>query len=132
MGPNFFNLRLINSGADLEVSGTFDTHGDVIDDVLIRFLIIPNTIPAALTGPIVGTATIPHDDLNPGPQSCRITSGNFSATVPNNYGLAADDKARAIGITVAVKAVDPPGPVDPQDAPAFETFTWCVNVKVTV
>ena len=53
----------------------------------------------------------------------KITSGTFSKTV-RNPGLRAGDHVRAIGLSVAVKKADG------HDPPAFETFTWCVTVKV--
>ena len=131
MGPNFAN-PVLDSDGNLVVSGTFDTHGSVIDDVLVRFLIIPEGNIAALTDPLVGTATIPNASLTPvgGDPACKIQHGNWSATVPNKFGLPAGAKARGIGISVAVKRSDPPGPVNSQDAPALEAFTWCVNLEV--
>jgi hypothetical protein len=124
MGPRFTGLVLL-PGGDLKVSGEFETHRDVIDDVVIRFLMIPDGIPAALTAPIVGTATIANDDLSRPDPGCDITHGLFNATFPNSFGLAAGAIVRGIGLSVAIKGADPPDP------PAYETFTWCVNLVVT-
>jgi hypothetical protein len=52
-----------------------------------------------------------------------ITRGTFSAIIPGS-GLTEGAKVRGIGLAVAVKAADSPDP------PAFETYTWCVNLKV--
>jgi hypothetical protein len=125
MGPKFENPIL--DGNDLEVWGPFDTHGDVLDDVVVRFLIIKD----GSNTPIFGTAKIPNNELKkcecsdcedqaPG---AKITSGTFSKTV-RNQGLRVGDRVRAIGLSVAVKKADG------HDPPAFETFTWCVTVEV--
>ena len=132
MGPNFLNPEILASG-QLRVAGTFDTHGEVIDDVVIRFVLIPEGNLAALTAPLVGTATIAHGDLTKpcgDDVACRIHHGDWHADVPNQFSLSAGAKLRAIGLAVALKRADPPGPVNAQDPPAFETFTWCVNVEV--
>jgi hypothetical protein len=125
MGPKFENPIL--DGNDLEVRGPFDTHGDVLDDVVVRFLIIKD----GSNTPIFGTAKIPNNEL----KKCecpdcedqalgaKITSGTFSKTV-RNQGLRVGDRVRAIGLSVAVKKADG------HDPPAFETFTWCVTVEV--
>jgi hypothetical protein len=132
MGPNFANPVLLANG-NLQVAGTFDTHGEVIDDVVIRFVIIPEGNLAALVDPLVGTAIIRRAALTKpcgNDPACRVHHGEFSAEVPNKFGNSAGDKARAIGLSVALKRSDPPGPYNSQDPPAFETFTWCVNVEI--
>ena len=40
MGPNFDKVEFLSDTA-LMVNGTFDTHCEVIDDVVIRILVIP-------------------------------------------------------------------------------------------
>ena len=132
MGPKFKDPTL--RGDELEVSGPFDTHGEVLDDVVVRFLIIKD----GSNTPIFGTAKIPNDEL----KECdcpdcedqtledqtvraKITSGTFSKTIDvRNRGLRVGDSVRAIGLSVAVKKADG------HDPPAFETFTWCVTVHV--
>jgi hypothetical protein len=132
MGPKFNDPIL--RGDELEVSGPFDTHGEVLDDVVVRFLIIKD----GSNDPIFGTAKIPHNQLKDCPcPDCgdqapedravpaQITSGTFSKTVDvRNRGIRVGDRVRAIGLSVAVKKADG------DDPPAFETFTWCVTVKV--
>ncbi|HSS75062.1 MAG TPA: hypothetical protein VLK53_15990 [Gaiellaceae bacterium] len=123
MGPKFKDPIL--RGDQLEVSGPFDTHGEVLDYVLVRFLIIKEG-----SNPIFGTASIPNNEL----KECdcpdcedhaKITSGTFRKTVDvQNRGLRVGDRVRAIGLSVAVKKADG------HDPPAFETFTWCVTVHV--
>ena len=121
MGPKFDNLILLNSG-ELKVKGPFETNGKVLDHVVVRFLIIPDGKET-----IFGTATIAQRDLrtfppDPHDPDAAITSGRFSATVPNP-GLRPNEHVRAIGLSVTVKDAG-------DDPPAFETFTWCVTVKV--
>ncbi len=131
MGPNLSNPVLLSTG-DLQVEGTFDTHGEVLDDVLIRFVLIPDGHPEALTDPLAGSAVIANAALTQPDPACRIQHGIFSATVPNKFGLAVGAKVRGIGLSVAVKRSDPRGPTEPpiQDPPAFETFVWCLNLVV--
>jgi hypothetical protein len=116
MGPKFDNLILLDSG-ELEVKGPFETNGRVLDHVVIRFLIIADDKQT-----IFGTATIDQDALRPDDPGRGITSGTFSAIVPNP-GLRPNEHVRAIGLSVTVKDAG-------DDPPAFETFTWCVTVKV--
>lgn len=124
MGPKFTNPVLLSNG-DLQIGGVFDTHGEVIDDVLIRYLLIPDDMPIALDEPIIGTAKILNTALaSQGDGDAKVTHGEFSATVDNKFGLRAGARARGIATSIAVKASDP------NDPPAFETFTWCVNVQV--
>jgi hypothetical protein len=127
MGPKFYDPVL--RGNDLEVSGPFETHGAVVDDVLVRFVI--SSGPTAPS--IIGTATIDKATLDPltaiptgltGADELEITRGTFSATVSNTSGLNIGDKVRGIGIAVVLKGAPSPEP------PAFETFTWCVNLVV--
>jgi hypothetical protein len=122
MGPRFENPVLLPNG-DLKVEGPFETYGEVIDDVVIRFLIMGNGhgLP-----PILGTATLAQDDLkrDTHPNGDVITRGVFSKTVPNSLGLRRGARVRGIGLAVAVKRSDD------DDPPAFETFTWCVNLVV--
>jgi len=146
MGPKFHDLKLLDNGK-LEVSGPFDTHGEVLDDVVVRFLIIPadhdeesrtNQDEESRTNSdeesriIYGTATIPNNalercqcsDCERLSRGAQITSGTFRKIVDNRPGLEVGDHVRAIGLSVAVKKADG------HDPPAFETFTWCVTVKV--
>ncbi len=55
MGPKFDNLILLSSG-ELEVKGPFETNGRVLDDVVVRFLIIADGKQT-----IFGTAMITQD-----------------------------------------------------------------------
>lgn len=120
MGPKFDKIELLANGKVL-VEGPFETHGEVVDDVLVRFLIIEDGKPDA----IAGTATLPKSAVTKsGTGDDVLSRGTFSATVPAS-GLAKGATVRAIGILVAVKRADHPDP------PAFETFTWCVKFKVT-
>ena len=120
MGPRFDKIELL-AGGGLLVEGPFETHGEVIDDVIVRFLVIGEGHAA----PIFGTATLANSALTKsGTDPDVVSRGRFSATVAGS-GLAVDAKVRAIGLAVAVKRAAP------HDPPAFETFTWCVTVKVT-
>ena len=147
MGPKFNDLKLLSNGK-LEVSGPFDTHGEVLDEVVVRFLIVPadrdedsktNADEESRTNAkeeskiIYGTAVIPNNKLAPckcpdcehtSRKDAQLTSGTFREIVDNDPGLEVGDRARAIGLSVAVKKADG------HDPPAFETFTWCVTVKV--
>ena len=122
--------KLVRLGeGKLEVGGVFATHGDVIGEVTVRFVLIPDDIHAALTAPIMGTATI--IDVSR-PAGSEISQALFTKEVDDPFFLTPGTKVRGIGIAVAVKAPDPPAsPSDHPDPPAFETFTWCVNLKVT-
>ena len=146
MGPKFNDLMLLSNGK-LEVSGPFDTHGEVLDDVVVRFLIIPadqtkikdNADEESRTNAneeskiIYGTAMIPNNKLahvsapivNTHPVRTRSSQAGRSArSSTTDPGLEVGDHVRAIGLSVAVKKADG------HDPPAFETFTWCVTVKV--
>ena len=126
MGPKFNDLMLLGNGK-LEVSGPFDTHGEVLDDVVVRFLIIADDKQT-----IFGTATIPNDKLAPcsapivntHPVRTRNHKRDVQRDRRHDPGLRVGDRVRAIGLSVAVKKADG------HDPPAFETFTWCVTVKV--
>lgn len=120
MGPKFDKMALLANG-DLLVEGPFETHGEVIADVVVRFLIIADGNP----DPLFGTATVDRSSVTKSGSPPDVTSrGRFSATVAAP-GLAAGDRVRGIGVSIAVKKADHPDP------PAFETFTWCVTFKVT-
>ena len=120
MGSKFDTMVLLANG-DLLVEGPFETHGEVIADVVVRFLIMADGNP----GPRFGTATLAKSAVTTSGTAPDVVSrGRFSATVAGS-GLAAGAKVRGIGLSVAVKRADPPDP------PAFETFTWCVTFKVT-
>jgi hypothetical protein len=125
MGPKFNDPIL--DGGDITVSGPFETHGRVVDDVVVRFLVVGDT--AAQT--IIGTATLPNVNLTRTTRSIggglpdlELTRGDFSVTVPNSARFKVDDKVRGIGLSAVLKAGDG------TDPPAFETFTWCVNLTV--
>ena len=135
-GPNFKDPVLV-SPLQLKIEGTFDTHGEVIGNVMIGYLIVPDLIDEALTEPIVGIVELLHADLttttpDPAKPDVKITSGDFvKADVSNaQYNLGVNAKVRVIGLSVAVKAGAPPVGTGRQDAPAFETFTWCVDRRV--
>ena len=137
MGPNFKNPVLV-SPAVLKVEGQFDTHGEVIGNVMIGFLIVPEHIDDALTEPIVGITELVKDDLttttpDPAEPQVKITSGTFVKDDVSNakYNLGVGAKVRVIGLSVAVKKGEPPvAPAIRPDSPAFETFTWCVDRQV--
>jgi hypothetical protein len=122
---NFDKLALRDNRRKLEVGGVFVTQGDVIGDVTVRFVLIPDKVPAALTDPIIGTARITRVRRLP---NSAISQARFRKVVNNRFKLPAGKKVRGIGIAVAVKK---PDPSDHPDPPAFETFTWCVDLKVT-
>jgi hypothetical protein len=127
-----FDKLVLRSDGKLDVHGVFDTDGDVIDEVMVRFVLIPDETPAALSNPIVGTATIGASGLAPLGSAPAIQHAEFEETIDNLFDLRPDAKVRGIGIAVAVKRSDPPVPPSThQDPPGFETFTWCVNLKVT-
>ena len=44
MGPRFDKIALLANG-DLLVEGPFETHGEVVDDVVVRFVIATDAIP---------------------------------------------------------------------------------------
>lgn len=124
MGPRFDNPVLLENGK-LEVKGTFDTAGEVMDgaDVVVRFLIMRHG-----HLPIIDRAWIKHADLEVRTHNGdTITHGAFSNEVDNTLDLHGGEEVRGIGLAVAVKAPD-----NPSDPPAFETFTWCVTLVVTV
>jgi hypothetical protein len=126
---NFNKLALRNNGRKLEVGGVFVTHGDVIGDVTVRFVLIPENVPAALTDPIMGTARIRNVPLLASGSGIRQAA--FATQVNNKFNLSKGKTVRGIGIAVAVKVPDLAESPKNQDPPAFETFTWCVNLKVT-
>jgi len=119
------------------VEGSFDTHGEVIGNVMIGFLIIPEDNTEALTEPITGIVTLTNDQLttrtpDADDPDVKITSGEFvKADVSNAFNLQVGAKVRVIGLSVAVKAGEPAiGGSGPPDAPAFQTYTWCVDRRV--
>ena len=122
MGPNFDKARFI-SATKLKVSGKFDTHAEVIDEVIIRILAIPEGHAAAMTKPMVGDARVGGEDA-PLNTIDNLTNGSFEGTVTGptgSYTVAVGDTVRLIGLSVAIKAPEAPDP------PGFETFTWCVS-----
>jgi len=120
MGPRFDKIELLASG-DLVVEGPFETHGEVVDDVVVRFVIAADAIPRER----FGIATVHKSSLaTSGTAADLISRGRFSGTVSGS-GLAVGNTVRAIGLSVAPKRADPPDPS------AFETFTWCVRFDVT-
>jgi len=121
MGPKFTKIALDADG-NLLVEGPFEIHGRVVDDVVVRYLIMAPGNPEPI---VAGTTTLLKSAVTTsGADPDVVSKGTFSATVPGS-GLAVGADVRAIGISVAVKRADPPDP------PAFETFTWCVKFKVT-
>jgi len=119
------------------VEGSFDTHGEVIGNVMIGFLIIPEDNTEALTEPITGIVTLTNDQLttrtpDADDPDVKITSGEFvKADVSNAFNLQVGAKVRVIGLSVAVKTGEPAiGGSGPPDAPAFQTYTWCVDRRV--
>jgi len=132
VGPKF-DHPILKSTTELEISGQFDTHANVIGDVIVGFMIIPEK-PGALNDPIVGEAKLTHGLLTTSADSANpdvsVTGGTFSTIVGNRYDLVVGDAVRVIGLSVAVKAPEPPVGSDPQDPPGFETYTWCVNRTV--
>src|SRR3954447_16645238 len=101
---------------------------------MIGFLIIPEDHTEALTEPITGIVTLTNDQLttrtpDANDDDVKITSGEFvKADVSNAFDLRGGDKVRVIGLAVAVKAGEPKvGGHGPPDAPAFQTYTWCVD-----
>jgi hypothetical protein len=122
--------KLVRLGdCKLEVGGVFVTLGKVIGEATIRFVLIPDDNRAALEEPIMGTATI--KDVHCDPET-GISEARFTQKVHDPFDLKADAKVRGIGIAVSVKAPDPADPPSGHpDPPAFETFTWCVNLKVS-
>jgi hypothetical protein len=136
MGPNFKDPVLVDADT-LKVEGSFDTHGEVIGDVTIGFLIIPKQMDDALIAPISDIVVLPHIDLDksapdPAKPGVEITHGDFQkADVSNDqYHLGVGHEVRVIGLAVSVKAGGTPDGAARRDAPAFETFTWCVDRKV--
>ena len=61
MGPNFEKAEFI-SDTSLKVTGTFDTHSEVIGDVIIRILVIPEGHAAAMTNPMVAAGGAFHPE----------------------------------------------------------------------
>ena len=136
MGPNFKDPVLVDPDT-LKVEGQFDTHGEVIGNVMVGFLIIPDQMPDALSAPISGLIEMPASSLtkrapDPANPDVEVTTGTFvKADVSNTqYRVGVGHKVRVIGLSVAVKR-GAPRPVGPPDAPAFETFTWCVDRTIT-
>lgn len=127
-GGRFDQLVRLGDGT-LEVGGVFVTHGDVIGEATVRFVLIPDDNHAALEAPIMGTATIKEVLRLP---NSELSEARFTTKVDDPFDLEPDTKVRGIGIAVAVKASDPPDPPSSRpDPPAFETFTWCVNLRVS-
>jgi hypothetical protein len=120
MGPRFDKIALLPDGK-LLVEGPFETHGEVVDDVVVRFAIAADAIPRER----FGIAILHKSSLaTSGTAADLISRGRFSGTVSGS-GLAVGNTVRAIGLSVAPKRADSPDPS------AFETFTWCVRFDVT-
>ena len=143
MGPNFQDATVVAPNK-VRVTGTFDTHAEVRDEVVVRVLVIPDNTPAALTKPMVGEARLtgPGTVAGSGPAVTtkvpdpthadeKLTSGTFEATaiVPSDatYTVTREQRVRIIGVVVSIKTPPDATPPDPQDPPGFETFTWCVG-----
>src|SRR5262245_60963890 len=89
----------------LEIGGIFVTHGDVIGEATVRFVLIPDDNRAALEAPIIGTALI---EKGPRLPNSELSEARFKAEVADPYHLEEGKKVRGIGIAVSVKASDPP------------------------
>jgi hypothetical protein len=116
MPLRFSNPQLQPNGS-LKVSGPFSTgaaatDGQVLGDVLVRYLIIPNANPANI---IDRVTTVP-------PGGAGFQEIVPAAAVP---ALHQGDHVRGIGLAVVVKRF-PPGSA----TPSFETFTWCVDLTI--
>ena len=83
MGTKFDKIALLANG-DLLVEGPFETHGEVVDDVVVRILIVADGIPRER----FGTATVPNSAVTTsGTAPDVISRGRFSGTVTGS-GLA--------------------------------------------
>jgi hypothetical protein len=121
VGPKFDKIVLLASGK-LLVEGPFETHGEVVDDVFVRIVIVAED---ATPLERFGTATLPKSDVSTsGTGDDMLSRGRFSGTVDGS-GLEVGDTVRAIGLSVAAKRADPPDPS------AFEATQWCVPVEVS-
>jgi hypothetical protein len=121
MGPKFDKIALLANGK-LLVEGPFETHGEVVDDVFVRIVIV-----AEHATPLerFGTATLRKSEVSKcGTGDDVLSRGRFKGTVDGS-GLQVGDTVRAIGLSVAAKRADPPDPS------AFEAFNWCVRFKVS-
>ena len=119
MGPKFDKIALDNG--KLIVEGPFETHGEVVDDVVVRIVIVVDATPRER----FGTATLPKSAMTTsGKGDDMVSRGRFSGTV-NGKGVEVGATVRAIGLSVAPKRADHPDPS------AFETFNWCVKFEVT-
>ena len=117
MGPKFDKIALSQT-AKLLVEGPFETHGEVIDDVVVRILIRGEGITAPEPSPLRHWADLIGDSPAQPPHSTGAVQYQRAGS-----GLAVGRKVLAIGLSVAERADHP-------DPSAFETFTWCVRVKV--
>ena len=82
MGTKFDKIFLADG--DLHVEGPFETHGEVVDDVVVRFVIAADAIPRER----FGIATVDKSSLAmSGTATDRISRGRFSGTVSGS-GLA--------------------------------------------
>ena len=121
VGPKFDKVVLLPSGK-LLVEGPFETHGEVVDDVFVRIVIV-----AEDARPLerFGTATLPKSDVSTSGRGDDVLSrGRFSGTVDGS-GLEVGDTVRVIGLSVAAKRADPPDPS------VLEASNWCVRFEVT-
>ena len=112
MPLRFNNPQLLGNG-NLRVSGPFtNSDGQVLGDVLVRYLIIPNANPANI---IDRVTTVP------------LGGAGFQEIVPAAAvpALHQGDHVRGIALAVVVKRF-PPGAA----TPSFETFTWCVDLTI--
>jgi len=119
MGPKFDKIALLANG-DLLVEGPFETHGQVVDDVVVRIVIAADRSPREH----YGTAWVHKAGVAMSAAPDSVSHGRFS-TLMSGSDLHVGDKVRAIGLSVALKRADPPDPS------AFETFTWCMRFEVT-
>ena len=117
MSGRFKNPVIYPNGV-LKVEGPFITDGEVLGEVLVRFLIIPD----GKTKPVFGTATVTGLSTT-GRGTSKITTGTFREMV-HGSDLEAGTKVRGVGISLAVKKARRPDP------PAIDTFTWCVDLVV--
>ena len=109
MGPNFDKIERLANG-DLLVEGPFETHGEVVDDVLVRIVISHDGIGRYRTATVLNSAV-----TTSGTAPDVISRARFSTTV-SVPGIAVGAKVRAIALSVDLKRAGG-GPRDPARPP---------------